>query len=171
MERTLLWLLGATIVSIASAFAYQEGALHYIYGSDVTRLSIVITLIFIYKTLMVGVHTMLFEREISRGPGLSGVCEIEFKIAQEIRALDFWQDTCVRFGLIGTLIGFVFISKDLIALLDTLDYSARDASKILAPGNGVALMTSLTGMVAAVLLNFQKRNLEFFKSRPRNVLR
>ena len=67
----------------------------------------------------------------------------------------FFVDLAVRLGLLGTIIGFILIFASLTDVNIQGGDDLKDLLIAMSGGMGTALLTTLTGLVAASLLSFQ----------------
>jgi hypothetical protein len=67
----------------------------------------------------------------------------------------FFVDLAVRLGLLGTIIGFILIFASLTEINIQGGDELKDLLIAMSGGMGTALLTTLTGLVAASVLSFQ----------------
>lgn len=99
-------------------------------------------------------HTILILFEVvSVGIGLAIVRD-RIDIIEEY--LTDFMDYFITLGLIGTLIGMMIVFLDGFAAVDLTDVTnAGEAIKKVSIGMGTALITTLTGLIASLVLKVQ----------------
>ena len=92
---------------------------------------------------------------------LSNIHELlELRLSKYHRIISFIVDLLIRLGLVGTVIGFILMLQS-VTLIDNFDISLmQDLMKNMSTGMMVALYTTLTGLVTAIVLMFQNKYLE-----------
>ena len=89
--------------------------------------------------------------------GLFGICHMAIPKAIDNNVIEeklwFMAEVMVAMGMIGTVTGFMLMFGDAFAALDTSDPATISAVLTdMASGLGTALVTTLTGLVAAFTL-------------------
>ena len=99
--------------------------------------------------------------ELSESTNQSNTHELlELKLSKYLRILSFIVDLLIRLGLIGTVIGFILMLQS-VTLIDNFDIGLmQDLMKNMSTGMMVALYTTLTGLITAIVLMFQNKYLE-----------
>ena len=68
----------------------------------------------------------------------------------------FFSDVVMSIGMVGTLIGFLVVLTTVFADIDTTSTEAmKQVIGNLANGMGIALTTSLCGLIASIILKFE----------------
>ena len=140
METILKWwlLVCLTVIGIFLAYSYDVHIM--LLQSDITYLSFVILSLFGLSSLMVGYKGFMSNK------GHPVAYEKEW----------FLSEVVVTLGMIGTVIGFIFMLSTLFINLDIEDLSTLQASLgTMAQGMGTALWTTLVGLICSVLLKCQ----------------
>jgi len=120
-------------------FAYLTGLVDRVNKADVTKLSFVITGMFLYYSSKIGFF--LFKRKEPRG--LRHDCE-------------FVSNAFLNLGMIGTVIGFIYMLNISFGGLGSADMtSLRMALQTMGIGMGTALYTTAVGLVCSFLLRLQ----------------
>ena len=118
-----------------TVFAYMDG-IQYVLENDKTYLSIVIALIWLIVSLSVGYYT--------------------WKKLEKPEFLWFAGESCMTVGMIGTIIGFILMLGSSLTNLDPSDTeNMRVAISSMAVGMSTALLTTLTGLTATLMLRVQ----------------
>ncbi len=92
---------------------------------------------------------------------LSNIYELlELRLSRYLRILSFIVDLLIRLGLVGTVIGFILMLQS-VTLIENFDIKLmQDLMKNMSTGMMVALYTTLTGLITAIVLMFQNKYLE-----------
>lgn len=152
MERTMIWLLGVLLGATLLGHVWLSGTLHYIFDSDITKITVLITLGFIVLSLRIGFYTYQCEKLRLSNKG--------YFISDEfLERISWWESVFLSLGFIGTLLGFAYLAYELGLELDDELFDPRSASRILLPGIGTSITTTLFGLAASLLLALQVRNL------------
>ncbi len=99
--------------------------------------------------------------KLSNVSNLSNMLELlELKISKYLRILSFIVDLLIRLGLVGTVIGFILMLQS-VTLIENFDINLmQDLMKNMSAGMMVALYTTLTGLITAMILMLQNKYLE-----------
>ena len=74
----------------------------------------------------------------------------------KLQPLWYFSETVMSIGMVGTLIGFLVVLTTTFVDIDTT--STQEMKRVigtLASGMGIALLTSLCGLVSSILLKFE----------------
>ena len=136
INRFLNWWLLIILIIIGAAVSWNFGFFHFLQEQDFTRLGILNLLIFSVGSVSVGTK---FYRE-----------------SEDFETEWFCSDAVVTIGMIGTVIGFIYMLFSVFANLDLSD-AAKTMSALAEMANGMstAMLTTLIGLVTSVLLKFQ----------------
>ncbi len=116
-------------------FAYMDG-IQYMLDNDKTYLSILIAFIWLIVSTSVGYYT--------------------WKKIEKPEFLWFAGESCMTVGMIGTIIGFILMLGTSLNNLDPSDVeSMRIAISSMAVGMSTALLTTLAGLTATLMLRVQ----------------
>ncbi len=153
----LQWWFVFTLILLGILVAASLGAFQAIYTYDFTKLSFVILAIFGVMSFVCGVTTYVTSRHIEQK-------EIDPEKLHQIRAFEeagwFASDICLTIGMIGTVVGFIFMLLGSFQGIDAGDTAAiQKTLGQLASGMSTALFTTLVGLVSSVLLKLQFFNL------------
>lgn len=116
-------------------FAYLDGA-QYLLDNDRTYLSIVIIAVWLAVSGAVGWFT--------------------WRKQEKPEFLWFCTESCMTVGMIGTVTGFILMLSTSLATLDPNDVeNMRSAIANMAVGMSTALLTTLAGLMATLMLRIQ----------------
>jgi len=147
MRAFLRWWLMICVIVIATIILNQFDIFSKLYETDQSKISFIIIAIFNIITTYIGVVTY----KLSKGLDVTNT---------EITNCWFFADECQTLGLIGTVIGFIIMIGFAFNNLDVEDTeSIQSAIKYMSIGMGSALVTTLVGMTASVLLKLQLINI------------
>jgi len=141
MNTFLKWwlLVTLTVVGIVTGWYFDFAA--FIYTHDLTKLTIVIGGLFVATTIVIGYklwHKVRNQRKV--------VYEKEW----------FISELCISLGMIGTVIGFIYMLYSVFGNLNIADTVAVQQSLgQMANGMGTALLTTLIGLISSVLIKSQ----------------
>lgn len=136
------WWVMALAMSTLIASLLVTGGFSFLLENDVTYLSFVIMSIFFAFTGYYGYR-------LYRGHGLGqGVME-------------YGENLCTSIGLLGTVIGLIMMVKGAFSGIDVSDQeSIKSALIAMSSGIGSALVTTLVGLISAVLIGIQRKVVE-----------
>ena len=143
----VFWKWWTTIVMVgicAGLLEYYIGASSFVWERDPTKISLGILLIFTIVSAVVGYYSYLIQFKYE-------------KISdQKLQPLWFFSETVMSIGMVGTLIGFLVVLTTTFVDIDTT--STQEMKRVignLASGMGIALLTSLCGLISSILLKFE----------------
>ena len=138
------WTSFITVIAVTVLAQGQFGIIDFIRYNDPTYITSVVIGIAILSTLWIGYFSYLVQFK-NQTPADSNM-----------EQLWFIADTVMSIGMVGTLIGFLMVLTSTFTDIDTS--SAEEMRKVigsLAAGMGVALLTSLAGLLSSIYLKFQ----------------
>jgi hypothetical protein len=122
-----------------------------LYYADVTKLSFLIIIIFIFTSVWIGRKT--YELEITS------------VIDDKIDVGWFIAESCLALGMVGTVTGFLYMLGTAFENIDITDATTlQDALASMAKGMSTALYTTLTGLIASLIIKVQLVNYEVGES-------
>lgn len=140
------WLFVCLNVLGLGVIGYYDG-FRWLWVSDVTKLSYLILISYIFVTIYIGKLTF------HRPP--------EHLLTRKVDLLWFYAQSCSDLGMLGTIVGFIYV---LITAFSGLDFQnieqAKEILKAIGLGMGTALVTTLVGLVANLFTKIQLANLE-----------
>jgi hypothetical protein len=142
MNVFLKWWLIIVLSVIGSCVSIYFDFDKFLYENDLTKLSLVILLFFTISSIIVGYK--IYKQFIEKVDTYT--YETEW----------FVSEILVSLGMIGTVIGFIYMLYTVFGNLDVGDTSIIKASlSTMANGMGTALLTTLIGLTSSVLLKCQ----------------
>ena len=143
----VFWKWWTTIVVCAVLIGIAEtqiGISHYLLVQDGTKISILILTILLACSLFVGYKSYIkqFKNRVVT--------------QSSVEPIWFFSDAVLSIGMVGTLVGFLIVLTTTFS--NITEYSPEELKNIigtLASGMGIALITSLTGLLSSILLKFQ----------------
>jgi len=142
MNVFLKWWLIIVLSVIGSCVSIYFDFDKFLYENDLTKLSLVILLFFSISSIIVGYK--IYKQFVEKVDTYT--YETEW----------FVSEILVSLGMIGTVIGFIYMLYTVFGNLDVGDTSIIKASlSTMANGMGTALLTTLIGLTSSVLLKCQ----------------
>jgi flagellar motor component MotA len=130
------WLIVTVMVAVAAASAVLFNTHQLFWKNDITYLSSGILLTWILATINIGVQI--------------------FKNQESTEYSWFIADSFLTIGMIGTVIGFVYMLSTTFTSLDPTDVNSMKAAiSTMAAGMGTALLTTLAGLISSLTLKVQ----------------
>ena len=154
----LLWmsLLGFTVFALW--ICWREGWLTTLLIADRSHISVVIMLLFTAMTAHCGFHIYMMAHAIHHHRLQLPYSNTDLHDHYELGW--FIVDVLIKLGLLGTVVGFIFMLSSL-ASITRLDIEiAQKLMTDMGAGMGIALYTTLTGLLAAIALSAQYYILE-----------
>jgi len=136
MNLFLKWWLIFILMILSGAVTWYFSFVNFLYANDFTKLSFVIIAILFFTTLIIGYKYYKNNHDF----------EIEW----------FTSEVVISLGMIGTVVGFIFMLYAAFSEL-TVDDSAKlqQSMMLMAKGMGTALLTTLVGLISSVLIKCQ----------------
>jgi len=121
---------------LSGAVTWYFSFVNFLYANDFTKLSFVIIAILFFTTLIIGYKYYKNNHDF----------EIEW----------FTSEVVISLGMIGTVVGFIFMLYAAFSEL-TVDDSVKlqQSMMLMAKGMGTALLTTLVGLISSVLIKCQ----------------
>ena len=119
-------------------------SLTYIYTNDSSYISLFIFCVFVVVTSIIGYRSFLLQfRNIT-------------PTENQMMFPWFAADAVTSMGMIGTIIGFLLVLGGAFADVDPTNVEAmKKVVENLTSGMGIALLTTLTGLITSVIMKFQ----------------
>jgi hypothetical protein len=147
MSTLLRWWLIYCLSIVSLIVAYYLGFVNELLNKDVTYLSFVIIGIYLISSLYIGYTSYRKDKGKSTTRGL----QLGYYIFDLLPIL----------GLVGTVIGFIFMFGDSFINIDTSNtQTVKDALIGMAVGISTALYTTLVGMIFSEVIKLQLINIE-----------
>jgi hypothetical protein len=139
------WWTGTVLVVVAAVlFEYFTSGLTYLYQNDSSYISLLIIGVWVIVTVIIGYRAYMLQFK---------------KITPDENQMMFpWfaADAVTSMGMIGTIVGFLIVLTSAFADVDPTDATAmKQVVEQLTTGMGIALLTTLTGLVTSVIMKFQ----------------
>ena len=147
MSTLLRWWLIYCLSIVTLIVSYYMGFFQELLEKDVTYLSFVIIIIYLISSLYIGYTSYKKDKgeKIDRGVQLGY----------------YVFDLLPILGLIGTVIGFIFMFGDSFIAIDIDNtQTVKDALIAMAVGISTALYTTLVGMIFSEVIKLQLINIE-----------
>ncbi len=118
-----------------------------LYYEEVTKLSFLIIIIFIFTSGWIGRKTYDLET--------TSVIDDKIDVGW------FIAESCLTLGMVGTVTGFLYMLETAFENIDITDATKlQDALASMAKGMSTALYTTLTGLIASLIIKVQLVNYE-----------
>ena len=88
------------------------------------------------------------------------ISALEKRVRTDIKFGWLCADLMIKLGLLGTVIGFILMLGSVVAVEDYDISTLRDLMRAMSDGMRVALFTTLTGLLAGLVLGFQYQFLD-----------
>jgi hypothetical protein len=187
----LEWLALGGVLAFAAWLLGARGVWALLLGADPTGITLVIVVVFTASTLWCGTRTRVLQRQraalwqrVSTNDGgecwAADYCDaLRSPAADSATALDllierthgphttaWWVNGIqLKLGLLGKVIGFSILALN-IGNLQSFDASqSQDLLRSLTTGLGVALLTTMVGLVGNILLGLQLTRLDRYADR------
>jgi len=136
IEKFLKWWLLVILIMVGFGLAWNFEFFFFLLEHDFTNPGLFILFTFSINTVTTGIKI--------------------FKEENDYELQWFFSDALVSVGMIGTVIGFIYMLFSVFGNLDLADSSKLTiALSEMAKGMSTALLTTLTGLVSSILLKFQ----------------
>ena len=150
--KLLKWWLIFCLILIGFGTSYHFNLHSLLYYADVTKLSFLIIIIFVFTSVWIGRKT--YDLETSTG------------IDEKIDVGWFIAETCLALGMVGTVTGFLYMLGTAFENIDVSNtQTLQDALASMAKGMSTALYTTLTGLVSSIIIKIQLVNYEVGESK------
>jgi hypothetical protein len=136
MNLFLKWWLIFILMILSGAVTWYFSFINFLYANDFTKLSFVIIAILFFTTLIIGYKYYKNNHDF----------EIEW----------FTSEVVISLGMIGTVVGFIFMLYAAFSELTVDDpIKLQQSMMLMAKGMGTALLTTLVGLISSVLIKCQ----------------
>lgn len=137
------WLMFAVQLALVLTVLLEFNGFEYMLNSDVTYISFVVLVLWALTSLSIG--------------------RITYKYGQPTETMWFTAESCMTLGMIGTVLGFMFMLSTSFTNIDPSNAEAmKDVISAMAQGMGTALLTTFVGLVASLSLKVQMILVEAF---------
>ena len=146
-RKLLKWWLIFCLTLLGFGTLYHFNMHSQLYHADVTKLSFLIIVIFVFTSVWIGRKTYDFEKTSV--------------IDEKIDVGWFIAESCLALGMVGTVTGFLYMLGTAFENIDITDATTlQDALASMAKGMSTALYTTLTGLIASLIIKVQLVNYE-----------
>ena len=150
-RKLLKWWLIFCLTLLGFGTLYYFNMHSQLYHADVTKLSFLIIIIFIFTSVWIGRKTYDLE--------ITSVVDDKIDVGW------FIAESCLALGMIGTVTGFLYMLGTAFENIDITDATTlQDALASMAKGMSTALYTTLTGLIASLIIKIQLVNYEVGES-------
>ena len=150
-RKLLKWWLIFCLTLLGFGTLYYFNMHSQLYYADVTKLSFLIIIIFMFTSVWIGRKTYDLETTSV--------------IDEKIDGGWFIAESCLALGMVGTVTGFLYMLGTAFENIDITDTTTlQDALASMAKGMSTALYTTLTGLIASLIIKVQLVNYEVGES-------
>ena len=151
-RKLLKWWLVFCLTLLGFGTLYYFNMHSQLYHADVTKLSFLIIIIFMFTSVWIGRKTYDLET--------TSVIDDEIDVGW------FIAESCLALGMVGTVTGFLYMLGTAFENIDiTNAQTLQDALASMAKGMSTALYTTLTGLIASLIIKVQLVNYEVGEQR------
>ena len=150
-RKLLKWWLIFCLTLLGFGTLYHFNMHSQLYYADVTKLSFLIIIIFVFTSVWIGRKTYDLES--------TSVIDDKIDVGW------FIAESCLALGMVGTVTGFLYMLGTAFENIDITDATTlQDALASMAKGMSTALYTTLTGLIASLIIKVQLVNYEVGES-------
>jgi len=151
-RKLLKWWLIFCLTLLGFGTLYYFNMHSQLYYADVTKLSFLIIIIFMFTSVWIGRKTYDLES--------TSVIDDKIDVGW------FIAESCLALGMVGTVTGFLYMLGTAFENIDITDATTlQDALASMAKGMSTALYTTLTGLIASLIIKVQLVNYEVGEQR------
>ena len=145
--KLLKWWLIFCLTILGFGTLYHFNVHSLLYYADVTKLSFLIIIIFMFTSIWIGRKTFDLEK--------TSVTDDTIDVGW------FVAESCLALGMVGTVTGFLYMLGTAFENIDITNATTlQDALASMARGMSTALYTTLTGLIASLIIKIQLVNYE-----------
>ena len=145
-KKLLKWWLIFCLTMLGFGTLYYFNVHSLLYHADVTKLSFLIIIIFMFTSIWIGRKT--YDLDINKNHG-------------EMDVGWFIAESCLALGMVGTVTGFLFMLGTAFENIDVTNAKTlQDALAMMATGMSTALYTTLIGLISSLIIKVQLVNYE-----------
>ena len=173
----LEWLALAGMLAFATWLLGGRGVWALLLHADPTGITLLIIVVFAASTLWCGARTRVLQRQraaLSLGGGWAGDYGRALAAGDSATALDLLLESThgphvtawwvngiqLKLGLLGKVIGFSILALNIGSIQNFDPAQSQELLKSLTTGLGVALLTTMVGLVGNILLGLQLTRLD-----------
>ena len=148
--KLLKWWLIFCLTILGFGTSYHFNVHSLLYHADVTKLSFLIIVIFMFTSIWIGRKTFDLET--------TSVVDDTIDVGW------FVAESCLALGMVGTVTGFLYMLGTAFENIDITNATTlQDALASMARGMSTALYTTLTGLIASLIIKIQLVNYEVYE--------
>ena len=145
--KLLKWWLIFCLILIGFGTSFHFNLHSQLYSADVTKLSFLIIIIFVFTSVWIGRKTYNLET--------NSVIDDKIDVGW------FIAETCLALGMVGTVTGFLYMLGSAFENIDISNtQTLQDALASMAKGMSTALYTTLIGLISSIIIKIQLVNYE-----------
>ena len=146
-RKLLKWWLIFCLTLLGFGTLYYFNMHSQLYYADVTKLSFLIIIIFIFTSVWIGRKTY----DLETTSVIDDTIDVGWFVAE----------SCLALGMVGTVTGFLYMLGTAFENIDITNATTlQDALASMARGMSTALYTTLTGLIASLIIKIQLVNYE-----------
>jgi len=148
-KKLLKWWLIFCLTILGFGTLYHFNVHSLLYYADVTKLSFLIIIIFMFTSIWIGRKT--YDLETTSVNCLDDTIDVGWFVAE----------SCLALGMVGTVTGFLYMLGTAFENIDVTNATTlQDALASMARGMSTALYTTLTGLITSLIIKIQLVNYE-----------
>ena len=145
--KLLKWWLIFCLTILGFGASYHFNVHSLLYNADVTKLSFLIIVIFMFTSIWIGRKTY----DLETTSVIDDTIDVGWFVAE----------SCLALGMVGTVTGFLYMLGTAFENIDITNATTlQDALASMARGMSTALYTTLTGLIASLVIKIQLVNYE-----------
>ena len=145
--KLLKWWLIFCLTILGFGASYHFNVHSLLYYADVTKLSFLIIVIFMFTSIWIGRKTY----DLETTSVIDDTIDVGWFVAE----------SCLALGMVGTVTGFLYMLGTAFENIDITNATTlQDALASMARGMSTALYTTLTGLIASLVIKIQLVNYE-----------
>ena len=145
--KLLKWWLIFCLTILGFGASYHFNVHSLLYYADVTKLSFLIIIIFMFTSIWIGRKTY----DLDTTSVIDDTIDVGWFVAE----------SCLALGMVGTVTGFLYMLGTAFENIDITNATTlQDALASMARGMSTALYTTLTGLIASLIIKIQLVNYE-----------
>ena len=146
-KKLLKWWLIFCLTLLGFGASYHFNVYSLLYHADVTKLSFLIIIIFMFTSIWIGRKTY----DLDTTSVVDDTIDVGWFVAE----------SCLALGMVGTVTGFLYMLGTAFENIDITNATTlQDALASMARGMSTALYTTLTGLIASLIIKIQLVNYE-----------
>jgi hypothetical protein len=146
-KKLLKWWLIFCLTILGFGTLYYFNVHSLLYYADVTKLSFLIIIIFMFTSIWIGRKTY----DLDTTSVVDDTIDVGWFVAE----------SCLALGMVGTVTGFLYMLGTAFENIDITNAATlQDALASMARGMSTALYTTLTGLIASLIIKIQLVNYE-----------